>query len=112
MRNIIFVFAFIAAFIIRLVDSACAYELIKPDKKISQTEEQEFIQSYKNSLKKEKLDYRPPLVWAVVENHPWFVEMLLRHGEKLEAEERNGGNGLSAAILNKREEIYKLLIDS
>jgi hypothetical protein len=73
-------------------------------------QEEEFIAKYKSWLQKNGKDFRPALAWAAVDGEKWFVEMLLRHKEKIDEEEDAGGNALSAAILNEREEIVELFV--
>lgn len=79
--------------------------------KMSFDKEKEFINGYKEWLKKNKSFYRPAIVWAAADGHGWFVEMLIRHNESVDAEEKNGGNALSAAIINKRVSIVSLLLE-
>lgn len=80
-------------------------------KNLSFEKEKEFINGYKDWLKKNKSFQRPAIVWAAVDGHRWFVEMLIRHNESVDTEEKDGGNALSAAILNKRISIVSLLLE-
>lgn len=83
---------------------------VKQTKPMTYEQESEFIAKYKSWLQKNGKDFRPALVWAAAEGEKSFVEMLLRHNEKIDEEEKAGGNALSAAILNEQEEIVELLL--
>lgn len=81
-----------------------------PVPEMSWDKEQQFIASYKKFLRRKGMDYRPALVWLAAEGETEMVRLLLRHGEPVDEQERDGGNALSAAILNERSEIVRILI--
>lgn len=83
---------------------------LKQVKPMTWEQEEEFISKYKSWLQKNGMEFRPALAWAAVDGEQGFVDMLLRHNEKIDEEEKAGGNALSAAILNRREEVVELLV--
>lgn len=94
------------------ISVAFAADFIVPTTKVPESAEKGMIAGYKKFLKNRKLNHRPPLVWTAVEGEEWFLKVLIKHGEKIDEEEERGGNALSAAILNKREGIFNILIES
>jgi hypothetical protein len=98
---------FVTLFLFYSLGFADSVKQVKP---MTYEQESKFIATYKSWLQKNGKDFRPALVWAAAEGEKWFVEMLLQHNEKIDEEEKAGGNALSAAILNKQEEIVELLL--
>lgn len=80
-------------------------------RQLSWAKEEEVVKYYKLWLEEEDIAFRPPLVWAAMEGNMLFVEMFIRHGEEIDKEEKDGGNALSAAILNENVDIFNFLID-
>ena len=93
-------------------DEKETFSPIEPKLNLSKEMEIKFIGDYKSWLIKNKTYYRPAIVWAAVDGQKWLVEMLIRNNEPIDTEEQDGGNALSAAILNKRDSIVSLLLDN